>query len=331
MSTTALVTGGGGFLGGALLRRLVARGYAVRTFNRGRYPELEALGVSAYRGDLADADAVRQAVAGADVVFHVAARAGIAGRPAQFRTANVIGTRNVIRACRDAGVGRLVHTSTPAVVHAGGDLAGGDERLPYATRFSAPYPATKALAERDVLGANDADLATVALRPHLIWGPGDTQLTAKILDRARRGQLRFVGDGRALVDSTYIDNAVDAHLLAAAALAQGRGAGRAYFISQGDPRSIAELTNAILAAADLPPVTATVPFPVAYAVGMLVEGAYGLLRREDEPPMTRFLARQLATTHWFDITAARRDLGYDPAVSIEEGLLRLRRWLAEGS
>ena len=331
MSTTALVTGGGGFLGGALLRRLVARGDAVRTFNRGRYPELEALGVSAYRGDLADADAVRQAVAGADVVFHVAARAGIAGRPAQFRTANVIGTRNVIRACRDAGVGRLVHTSTPAVVHAGGDLAGGDERLPYATRFSAPYPATKALAERDVLGANDADLATVALRPHLIWGPGDTQLTAKILDRARRGQLRFVGDGRALVDSTYIDNAVDAHLLAAAALAHGRGAGRAYFISQGDPRSIAELTNAILAAADLPPVTATVPFPVAYAVGMLVEGAYGLLRREDEPPMTRFLARQLATTHWFDITAARRDLGYDPAVSIEEGLLRLRRWLAEGS
>jgi 2-alkyl-3-oxoalkanoate reductase len=325
-----LVTGGSGFLGGALVRRLLARGDTVATLNRGSYPALADLGVRTVRGDLADPCAVAQAVAGADVVFHVAAKAGVAGRPAEYRAANILGTRNVITACLNARVSRLVHTSTPAVVHAGADLAGTDERVPYARRFSAPYPATKAIAERDVLASNSAALATVALRPHLVWGPADPQLTGRILDRARRGRLRFVGDGQALIDTTYVDNAVDAQLLAADALNRGIGGGRAYFISQGDPRPIAQLTNAILAAGGLPPVTKTVPFPVAWAVGAVAEVGYRVLRPTAEPPITRFLARQLATAHWFDISAARRDLGYSPAVSIEEGLRRLSRHLTAG-
>lgn len=318
-----LVTGGGGFLGGALVRALVARGAEVSSLHRGSYPALDALGVRTVRGDLADPSAVAAAVRGAEVVFHVAAKAGVAGRPAQYRAANVLGTRNVITACLAGGVPRLVFTSTPAVVHAGNDLAGADERLPYARRYSAPYPATKAIAERDVLAADSPALATVALRPHLIWGPDDPQLTGRILARGRQGRLRLVGDGQARIDTTYIDNAVDAHLLAAGALANGVGTGRAYFISQGDPRPIAELTNAILAAAGLPPVRKHLPYPVAWAVGAVAEIGYRVLAPAADPPMTRFLAQQLATAHWFDITAARRDLGYAPAVSITEGMRRL--------
>ncbi len=325
----ALVTGGGGFLGGAVVRALLVRGDDVASLARGDYPELARLGVRLVRGDLADPAAVRRAVEGCDMVFHVAAKAGISGPAAEYRRTNVDGTRNVIAACRAAGVGRLVHTSTPSVVHGGGSLAGADESLPYARHFTSPYPATKAAAERVVLAANDASLATVALRPHLVWGPGDTQLVPRILDRARRGRLRFVGDGRALIDSTYVENAAAAHLLAADRLAVGsRCAGRAYFISQGEPRPVMELVNAILRAGGLAPVTATVPVPVAVAAGAAAELWWRLLRRPGEPPMTRFLARQLGTAHWFDISAARRDLGYRPEVSIDDGLRRLATHLA---
>ena len=325
----ALVTGGGGFLGGALVRRLVERGDEVRSLTRGAYPELAGLGVEVVRGDVADAAVVADAVAGADVVFHVAAKAGISGRRREYVATNVVGTRNVIAACRAHGVSRLVHTSTPSVVHAGHDVAGIDESTPYATRFSSPYPETKAEAERLVLAANDASLATVALRPHLIWGPGDTQFVPRILQRARRGRLWLVGNGCSLVDSTYVDNAVDAHLLAAAALAPGaRSAGRAYFISQGEPLRLRDLVNRILAAAGLPPVTATVPLPVAYVGGAAAEVVWRVTRREGDPPMTRFLARQLATAHWFDISAARHDLGYVPRVTLEEGMAELARSLA---
>jgi len=325
----ALVTGGGGFLGSALVRRLLARGDDVRMLNRSRYPALEALGVDARTGDVTDPAAVRPAVEGSDVVFHVAAKAGAWGREEDYWRANVLGTREVLRACLATGVPRLVHTSTPSVVHAGGDLAGVDESAPYASSYPAPYPRTKAVAERLVLAANFPELATVALRPHLLWGPGDTQLVPRILERARRGQLRFVGDGQARVDATYVDDAVEAHLLAADALRPGAAcAGRAYFIASGEPLPVMNLVNRILAAAGLPAVTATVPQPVAYAAGAGLETAWRVLRRPDEPPLTRFLAQQLATDHWFDLTAARRDLGYRPQVSVADGLERLRQSLS---
>jgi nucleoside-diphosphate-sugar epimerase len=324
----ALVTGGGGFLGSAIVRLLLARGDRVRSLARGDYPELTALGVDQVRGDVADAQAVVRAVEGCDVVFHVAARAGIWGPLEEYVRANVEGTRNVVEACRARGVRRLVHTSSPSVVFDGRDMEGADESAPYASRFESPYPATKAQAERLVLAANSAELATVALRPHLIWGPGDNHLIPRIVARARAGRLRRIGRRDPLVDSVYIDNAAEAHVLAADRLAApgAPAAGRAYFISQGDPRPLWELVGGILRAAGLPPVRRRVPRGLALAAGAALEAGYRTLHLKGEPPMTRFLAHQLATAHWFNIAAARRDLGYQPRVSIEEGLRRLERW-----
>ena len=326
----ALVTGGAGFLGGAIVRRLLERGDAVRSFSRGPHPELAALGVEALRGDVADAEAVVRAAADCDVVFHVAARVGGWGPRAEYRRTNVLGTENVIRACRRQGVTRLVHTSTPSVVHTGGDIEGGDESLPYADHFDAAYPETKAEAERRVLAANGDGLSTVALRPHLVWGPGDNQLIPRLLDRARKGRLWLVGGGDCLVDATYVDNAAQAHLLAADRLsAEARCAGRAYFIAQGEPTPARELINGVLAAARLPAVTRRMPARLAWLAGGLAELVWWTLRRKGEPPITRFAASQLATAHWYDLSAARRDLGYAPEVTTAEGLRRLQQHFTE--
>jgi nucleoside-diphosphate-sugar epimerase len=324
----ALVTGGGGFLGGAIVRRLVVRGDRVSSLARGRHPELEALGVEQHQGDVADAVAVRKAAAGCDVVFHVAAKAGVWGPYAEYHRANVAGTENVVAACRARGVSRLVYTSSPSVVFDGRDQEGVNESVPYPKHFEAHYPKTKALAEQHVLAANGPTLATVALRPHLIWGPGDNHLVPRILERGRAGKLRRVGKHNKLIDTTYIDNAADAHLLAADRLTPDSPiAGKAYFISQGEPVPLWDMVNRILAAGGVAPVTRSVPAPVAYLAGWLCELAYGTMRWREEPPMTRFVARELSTAHWFDITAARRDLGYEPRVSLSEGLRRLAEHL----
>ncbi|MBW2271983.1 MAG: NAD-dependent epimerase/dehydratase family protein [Deltaproteobacteria bacterium] len=321
----ALVTGGGGFLGEAIVSRLLVRGAEVRSLARGRYPELEDRGVETFQGDVADPDAVAHTAAGCDVVFHVAARVGAWGPRAAFRGTNVTGTENVLAACRSHGVPKLVYTSTPSVVHAGRDIEGADESLPYASHFETAYSETKAEAERRVLAANGDGLATVALRPHLVWGPGDNHLIPRLLTRARAGRVRLIGRRDKLVDATYIDNAAEAHLQAADRLGpEAACAGRAYFIAQGEPLPASELINAILAAAGLPPEHRRIPLPVAWCAGAVAEAVFWLLRREDEPPLTRFVARQLATAHWYDLGAARRDLGYAPAVSMREGLARLR-------
>lgn len=323
-----MVTGGGGFLGKAIVERLVARGDAVSSFSRGDYPQLRALGVNVVQGDLGDAEAVKRAVAGCDVVFHVAAKPGIWGSYQEYYRTNVAGTENVLAACRTCGIARLIFTSTPSVVFDGKDQEGIDESAPYPEHYHAYYPQTKAMAERMVLQANDWRLATVALRPHLIWGPGDNHLVPRILARARAGMLRRIGRRDNRVDCVYIDNAADAHLLAADRLAPGSPiAGKAYFISQGEPWPLWDLVNAILDAAELPPVTRAIPASLAYAVGWAFEMTYRLLGLTSEPRMTRFLARELSTSHWFNIAAARRDLGYEPTVSIEEGLRRLRESL----
>ncbi len=324
----ALVTGGGGFLGKAIVARLIARGDTVTSFARAEYPELQALGVNVMHGNLRDAEAVKCAAAGCDIVFHVAAKPGIWGPYQEYYRTNVVGTENVIAACRAGGIARLVFTSTPSVVFDGKDQEGIDESAPYPEYYHAFYPQTKAIAERLVLQANNSNLATVALRPHLIWGPGDNHLVPRILARARAGMLRRVGRRDNRVDCVYIDNAADAHLLAADRLTPGAAiAGNAYFISQGEPWPLWDLVNAILKAADLPPVTRTVAPSVAYAAGWAFEMTYRLLGLTSEPRMTRFLARELSTAHWFNIDAARRDLGYAPAVSIDEGLRRLRESL----
>ena len=323
-----LVTGGGGFLGGAVVRQLHARGESVRSLQRSDAPALRDMGVEVVQADLADAVAVFAAAQGCEAIIHIGAKAGIWGAYADYHRANVVGTQNVIEACRRHGIQRLVYTSTPSVIHGGGDIEGVDERAPIATHFESAYPATKAEAERMMLAANGPDLATVALRPHLIWGPGDSQLTARILARAKAGRLRLVGGGAKLIDSVYIDNAAQAHLLALDRLAPGSPcAGKAYFITQGEPMPQRDLINGILRAGGLPPCGKSISPRAAYALGAAMEIIWRMLERTDEPVMTRFLARQLATAHWYDISAARRDLGYEPLVTVAEGLARLNAHL----
>jgi nucleoside-diphosphate-sugar epimerase len=321
-----LVTGGGGFLGGAIVRRLAARGDQVRAFQRGHYPELAMLGVECVQGDVADFAAVRNACAGCELVCHVAAKAGVWGPRDDFFRANVTGTENVLRACREVGVRRLVYTSSPSVVFDGTDMEGVNEAAPYPQHFEADYPESKAIAEMKVLHANSPELATVSLRPHLIWGPGDPHLVPRILARARAGQLRRIGRADKKVDSVYIDNAADAHVLAADKLAPASPiAGKVYFITNGEPLPLWELINKILACAGLPPVTRTISPRLAYFAGSVLETTHRWLGLKSEPRLTRFLARELATAHWFDISAARRDLGYEPKVSIAAGLEQLKQ------
>jgi nucleoside-diphosphate-sugar epimerase len=328
----ALVTGGGGFLGGVIVRRLRERGDKVHSLSRRHYPELDALGVTQHRGDVADSLVVARAATGCDIVFHVAAKAGVGGRYRDYYRANVLGTANVLAACRHHGISRLVYTSSPSVVFDGRDMAGVDESVTYPAHFEAAYPQTKAIAERMVLQANGAAVATVALRPHLIWGPGDNHLIPRILARARAGRLQRIGQENKLIDSTYVDNAADAHHLAAERLAPGAPiAGKAYFIAQGEPMPLWDLVNRILSAAGLGPVTRSIPTGLAFAASAVLESVYGLLRFEGEPPLTRFVVRELSTAHWFDLTAARRDLGYVPKVSLDEGLRRLQASLTRSS
>jgi nucleoside-diphosphate-sugar epimerase len=324
-----LVTGGGGFLGGALCRGLLARGDTPVSFQRRRSAALDALGIEQRLGDLADAAAVQRACTGIEAVLHNAARAGQWGSKESYFSANVTGTDNVIAACRANGIHRLVYTSTPSVTHSGRTpVEGGNEaNTPYGEHFKAWYPASKKIAEQRLLAANDGKLATVALRPRLIWGPGDTQLLPRLVDRAVAGRLRFVGDGDNKMDTTFVENAVDAHLRALDALQPAAAcAGRAYFISNGEPLSSREIVNDLLRAADAPEVDATIPFGVAYAAGAVLEAAWKLLRLDGEPPMTRFLAEQLSTPHWYDISAAERDFGYRPRVSVAEGLAQTAAW-----
>ncbi len=321
-----LVTGGGGFLGGAIVRQLVDRGDNVRSFSRNFYPELAQLGVEQIQGDIVDKTAVEQACKGVKLVFHAAAKPGVWGNYADYYRTNVAGTQHVIDACKKHGVLRLVYTSSPSVVFDGTDMEGVDESVPYPEKFHAHYPKTKAMAEQLVIKAADKDLMTITLRPHLIWGPKDNHLVPRIIERA--GRLVRVGSGKNLVDTIYIDNAAEAHVLAADRLKENPGlSGKVYFISQDDPVPLWDLVNDILKTAGHPPVKRAIPRKIAWLMGALFEVVFKMFRIRGEPQMTRFLADELATAHWFDIRAAKKDLGYAPTVSIKEGLSRLEQWL----
>jgi nucleoside-diphosphate-sugar epimerase len=324
----ALVTGGGGFLGGAVVRMLCERGDEVVSYSRSSYPFLDDLGVRQVSGDIADAAALTAAAKGCDIIFHVAAKAGIWGAYSEYYCANVSGTEAVIAACRANGINRLVATGSPSVVFDGRDIEGGDESLPYPDHYEAHYPQTKMLSEQLVLKANSPDLATVSLRPHLIWGPGDNHLVPRIIQKAKAGRLRRIGNRPCLADTVYIDNAAKAHLLAADRLHTGSQiAGKAYFITNDQPVPLWDMVDRILDAAGLPPVVGKVSPELARLIGGGCEKIWTLLKLSGEPPMTRFVANELSTAHWFDISAAKRDLGYYPEVSIDEGLKRLRDWL----
>lgn len=325
-----LVTGGGGFLGKALVRKLISQGHTVRSFSRGDYPELRELSVETISGDLSDYKAVHEAVRDCELVYHVGAKAGVWGSYDDYYATNVLGTQNVIEACMTQGVEFLVNTSSPSVVFDGHDQEGNDESTPYPKKYLAFYPKTKALAEQAVKKANGDRLKTVSLRPHLIWGPEDTQLIPRLVEQGRAGKLRLVGPGTKRIDAVYIDNAVDAHINAATQLMHGgKCAGKTYFITNDDPWPFEQIVNGILEAAGVSPVTKHVSASLAYTAGALLECVYRVGGKTEEPRMTRFVARQLATAHWYDITAAKEDLGYAPAVTMEEGLTQLKQWFEQ--
>ena len=323
---TILVTGGGGFLGKAIVGQLMESGKKVISFSRHESLALRKMGVDQIQGDLSNREAVLRAVEGMDAVFHVAAKAGVWGGYNSYYDINVRGTEHVIEACRTHGNLPLVHTSSPSVVFHSSDMEGENESLPFAPSYLTHYPETKALAEQRVMAASRQGLSCIILRPHLIWGPGDNHLIPRIIERGHR--LKRIGRKDDLVDTIYVDNAAHAHLLALDRLLRDPGlSGRAYFISQDAPISKWALMDAFLAAAGKPPVKGHISARTAYGIGWLLETLYGILGISSEPPMTRFVAKELATSHWFDISRAKTELGYRPRVSTEEGLKRVKDWL----
>jgi nucleoside-diphosphate-sugar epimerase len=325
----ALVTGGGGFLGKAVVRKLVERGNDVQSFSRGNYPDLEKLGVAQNRGDLADFEAISRAVSGCDTVFHVGAKAGYWGPYEEYYYTNVIGTENVINACKKHGIRRLVYTSSPSVVFGKQNMEGADESVPYPDpkHYLAAYPKTKAMAEQMVLKVNSKELATVSLRPHLIWGPADNHLLPRIINKAKAGRLMFIGKGDNLIDTVYIENAAKAHLLAADRLFPGSSiSGNVFFITNGEPRSMKEIINNIMEIYELPKIHRRVNPKMAYFGGWVLETIHKVLRIKKEPLVTRFIAKEFGTAHWFDISAAKNDLNYKPEeYSIDRGMHLLRK------
>ena len=384
--TPTFVTGASGFIGGRLAERLLASGRRVRVLARRPLPALEKLGAEVLLGDLHDAEALHRGCAGAGSVFHVAGRVGVWGPPADFFHVNVEGTRNVIAACRAAGVRRLIYTSSPSVVYHGGDLSGVDESALLCTTAPCAYPTSKAAAERLVSESNSASLATISLRPHLVWGPGDQNVVPRVLALAKKGRLKIIGPGRNKVDVTHISNVVDAHLLAEQALCRatartiapapaggrslgrehaatghtglaaasngvaapaGAGApsprsgechvlrdtspdaaprdpgGKAYFITNGEPVVLWDWINELLRGVGLPELTKHVSVATAYRVAGVLEALWRVLPLKGEPPTTRFVVKELATDHWFKLDAARRDLGYEPRVTMAAGTAEL--------
>lgn len=326
---SVLVTGGGGFLGKRIIESLRELNCGtIRSLGRKPQPELEKNGVEVLCGDISDSSFTLRACESRTLVFHVAALAGVWGKREDFYRINVTGTRNIIDASKKINIRTLVYTSSPSVVLHEGDTVNADESVPYPEKYLAPYPETKAIAERLVLNANSADFATVAIRPHLIWGPGDPHLLPRVVERAKNGKLVQVGDGKNLVDMTFVDNAALAHIAAAETLRSSQKAnGKAYFISDGNPVVLWTWINNLLDELGIAPVKRQISYNTAYTVGGLMEFLYKVLPLPGEPPMTRFVAGQLAHSHYFNISASRNDLGYNPIIAPDAALEKTVEWL----
>ncbi|HPF03349.1 MAG TPA: NAD-dependent epimerase/dehydratase family protein [Bacteroidales bacterium] len=327
-----LVTGGGGFVGLSLVRRLVENAYEVSTFSRNEYPEHQKLGVKIFRGDLCNSGDIENACKGIEAVFHTAAKVGIWGRYSDFYRTNVTGTENVINACMKQGVKYLIYTSSASVVFNGSDLEGVEESREYPEKHSLNnYTSTKAEAERQVLRANSEKLKTIALRPHLIWGPGDTQLIPKIIHRAKIGKMKKPGRKDFLVDTTFIENYTDAEILSLEKMEKlPEVCGKAYFITNGEPVKAWDFLNSIIRSAGYKPVEETVPKMIALAFAWVLEQIHMIFHLEKEPFITRFLIKELTAHHWFDISAARNLLDYSPRISMKQGMDIFKKSLLQG-
>jgi nucleoside-diphosphate-sugar epimerase len=320
-----LVTGGGGFLGSSICRQLAALDHEVIAFQRSPADHLESAGVTSARGSVTAFEELREAAAGCAAVIHTAGKAGVWGDPAEYHHINVDGTENVIRVCRELAIPILVHTSSPSIVHSGGDIGGADESLPIADHFSAPYPESKALAEKRVISANSDSLSTTALRPHLIWGPGDPHILPRLAAKVRGGRLALPGPDK-IIDTIFVENAAQAHVDALVELTNARRcAGKAYFVTNNEPLPQGEIIRRLLAAMGIRVTIRAVPVGIARTAGSLCETAWRTLGLKSEPPVTRFSVEQLSTAHWFDTRAAEQDFGYKPGISIDEGLDLLKK------
>lgn len=320
-----MITGAGGFLGSYIARKLASdERYEVYSFSRSQYPFLNQLKVSQRQGDLKNYNDVKQALEGMDAVIHTASQVGMWGRYEDFFATNVTGTENILKAMKELKIQKLVYTSTPSVAFDRDDLCGVDEKTPYPENYLTAYAATKSIAEKMVLAANTKDLSTVSLRPHLIFGPGDLNLIPRVIEAQKKGRLKIVGDGNNLVDVTYVENAADTHIMALEKLSPEHAiAGKAYFLGQG-PVKLWEFTNEILERAGLPPVTKKISVRAAYSIGFVIECVLKLIGKYDiHPPMTRFVALQLGKSHYFNHHNLEHDLGYKPAISVQEGIERL--------
>ncbi|WP_298459794.1 NAD(P)-dependent oxidoreductase [uncultured Cellulomonas sp.] len=318
-----LVTGASGMLGRAVATAILARGHAVRTFQRGA---ADLPGAVDERGSLTDPAAVARAVEGCTAVVHLAAKVDVTGPEAEYRAVNVEGTRTLLAAARAAGVRRFVMVSSPSVAHVGSSIVGEPAGPADPARARGPYARTKAAAELAALAADTPEMRVLAVRPHIVWGPGDTQLVARVVDRARRGRLPLLGGGTALIDTTYVDNAADA--LVAALQAPADAWGGSYVVTNGEPRPVRDLLAGMCRAAGVPVPARSVPPGVARVAGAAIERVWAVRPQWGEPPMTRFVAEQMSTAHWFDQRRTREALRWAPAVTLDEGFARLAAHLA---
>jgi nucleoside-diphosphate-sugar epimerase len=327
------ITGGGGFLGKAIVQQLSCDDHDLVTYSRKIYLEFNQLRVHQKKGCITDYDTLKKAMKGCEAVFHVAAKTGTWGKKEDFYRTNVEGTKNVIKACRELKIRHLIFTSSASVVYRGKNSEGHDESLPYPKKYNAYYPETKAISEQFVLAANDDQLKTVCIRPHLIWGPNDPHFLPRLIERSKKGKLRALGQSPHLVDCTYIENAARAHVLALQQLVRdsAKVEGKTYFISQDEPIPVNEFINKMLASAGCEPVTKHLSPKVAYLAGWLLEKLHRALGISAEPLITPFLAQQLSTAHWYDISAAKKDFNYRIEVSIKQGMERLKKSLSTTS
>lgn len=327
MGDRILVTGATGVVGGAAVRALFTQGHTVVTAQRSELPgELRGLGIEQSRVDIRDQDALTRVMQGCDAVVHAAAKVDVVGPWSDYFDINVAGTRSVLAAAQACGVHRFVYVSSPSVAHAGRPLIGADAAPADPENARSHYSRSKGIAETEVLAADRDDFRVLVLRPHLVWGPRDTQLTARIVQRAQAGRLFLIGTGGALIDTTYIDNAGEALAAAVSRVADSQAHGRSFVISNGEPRTVAEMLTRIARSAGAGDPRAAIPLSVARAGGAVVSSLWQRTGRSGEPPMTAFVAEQLATAHWFDQAQVREVLQWTPRISIDEGFVRLDRW-----
>jgi len=325
---TVLVTGGGGFLGRYIIERLIELNCSnIKSIGRKPQPELKTMGINTIQGDIADSDSLTDACKNCNIVFHTAAKADIWGRYKDFYSVNVIGTQNIIEACKHNQVDCLINTSTPSVVCTDEDINMGNEKIPYPDTFPSYYPETKARAEKMVSDASQS-LLTISLRPHLIWGVRDSHILPGIVERAKAKRLIQVGDGTNLVDMTHVKNATEAHILAAEAVTKNPDiSGNNYFISDDKPVNLWDWINELLSNLQMPQISKSISFRKAYTIGRVMEFVYKTLTLKSIPPMTRFVAIQLAHAHYFDISAAKKDLQYKPIINYKQAYDETLAWI----